>query len=184
MPASYTIAMSKATSVGKLVETAEIKIVDEEDRELGLNEVGELWIKGPMVVGQYWDNPEANRTSFVDGYWRSGDIGKIDEDGFVYILDRKKDMINRGGEKIFSIEVEDVLKKHPEIIEAAVVAVPDIMYGERVKAFIISDTLTEDGQDAIRAYCSQYLAKFKVPEIFEFRNELPKQLPKRKLKNC
>jgi long-chain acyl-CoA synthetase len=172
MPASYP--MTKATSVGKPVETADIKIVDAEDHELGVNQVGELLIKGPMVVGRYWDNPEANRTSFVDGYWRSGDIGKIDEEGFVYILDRKKDMINRGGEKIFSIEVEDVLKKHPEIIEAAVVAVPDVIYGERVKAFIVSATLKEDDQNTIRAYCSQFLAKFKVPELFEFLDELPK----------
>ena len=172
MPASYP--MTKATSVGKPVETADIKIVNVDDQELGINQVGELLIKGPMVIGEYWDNPEANRTSFVDGYWRSGDIGKIDEDGFVYILDRKKDMINRGGEKIFSIEVEDVLKKHPEIIEAAIVAVPDVMYGERVKAFIVSDTLKVEDQDAIRAYCSQFLAKFKVPELFEFPDELPK----------
>jgi len=108
MPPNYP--MSKATSVGKPVETGDVKIIDDYDKELGINEVGELLIKGPMVIGEYWDNPVANQTSFVDGYWRSGDLAKIDEDGFVYILDRKKDMINRGGEKIFSIEVEDVLR--------------------------------------------------------------------------
>lgn len=181
MPKEYP--MSKASSVGLPVETSHIKIVDSNDQELGPNEVGELLIKGPMVIGEYWDNLEANRTSFVDGYWRSGDIGKIDEDGFVYILDRKKDMINRGGEKIFSIEVEDVLKKHPEILEAAVVGVPDDIYGEKVKAFIASQTLAEKDIDAIKAYCSQHLAKFKIPEFFEFMDELPKNASGKVLKH-
>jgi long-chain acyl-CoA synthetase len=172
MPNEYP--MSKVSSVGKPVETADVKIIDANDHELGPNEVGELLIKGPMVIGQYWDNPEANRTSFIDGYWRSGDVAKIDEDGFVYILDRKKDMINRGGEKVFSIEVEDVLKKHPEIIEAAVVATPDPIYGEKVKAFVVSQTLNEKDCDVIRVFCSQHLAKFKIPEFYEFIDELPK----------
>lgn len=172
MPANFP--MSKATSVGKPVDTGELKVIDTGDHELGPNEIGELLIKGPMVIGAYWDNPIANETSFVDGYWRSGDIAKIDEDGFVYILDRKKDMINRGGEKVYSIEVEDVLKKHPEIIEAAVVATPDEIFGEKVKAFIVSNTLSEADQDLIRSYCSNSLAKFKIPEIYEFLDELPK----------
>ncbi|WP_077213401.1 class I adenylate-forming enzyme family protein [Bacillus dakarensis] len=181
MPASYP--MSKATSVGLPVETGDVKIVDDHDNEAGVNEIGELLIKGPMVIGEYWDNPEANKTSFIDGYWRSGDLAKVDEDGFIYIMDRKKDMINRGGEKIFSIEVEDVLKKHPEIIEAAVVAVPDEIFGERVKAIIVSDTLNDDSTDAIRSYCKQYLAKFKVPELFEFMEELPKTASGKVLKH-
>lgn len=181
MPDHYS--MDKVSSVGKPVETADIKIIDSNDHELGPNQVGELLIKGPMVIGEYWDNPEANESSFVDGYWRSGDIAKIDEDGFVYILDRKKDMINRGGEKIFSIEVEDVLKKHPEIIEAAVVAVPDQIYGERVKAFVVSKTLGENDTDAIQIFCREYLAKFKVPEIYEFIDELPKTASGKVLKH-
>ena len=181
MPAGFP--MSKATSVGKAVDTAELKVIDSNDREQGVNEIGELLIKGPMVIGEYWDNPQANESSFVDGYWRSGDIAKIDEEGYVYILDRKKDMINRGGEKVYSIEVEDVLKKHPEIIEAAVVAAPDPIFGERVKAIIVSDTLNEENQAVIREYCSQYLAKFKIPEIYEFIDELPKTASGKVLKH-
>ena len=100
-------------------------------------EVGELLIKGPMVVESYWNNETANQTSFLNGYWRSGDLAKIDEDGFVYIVDRKKDLINRGGEKIFSIEVENVLYNHPQVLEAAVVGVPDPVFGEVVKAVIV-----------------------------------------------
>jgi long-chain acyl-CoA synthetase len=171
-PINYPL--SKAASVGKLVETSEIKIVDDSGNELGVNEVGELLIKGPMVIREYWDDPRANATSFVDGFWCSGDIGKIDEDGFVYILDRKKDMINRGGEKVFSVEVEEVLKKHPEIVEAAVVGIPDELYGERVKAFIVSNTLNEEDLGAIRSYCTENLAKYKIPEFFELTKELPR----------
>jgi len=172
MPADYPI--TKATSVGRAVETAQLKVVDSAGNELGNNEIGELLIKGPMVIGRYWDNEEANKSSFIDGYWRSGDIVKIDEDGFVYVLDRMKDMINRGGEKIFSIEVEDVLKSHPEILEAAVIAIPDNIFGEKVKAIIVSDTLNEKNQDTIREYCSEHLAKFKIPEVYEFVDALPK----------
>jgi long-chain acyl-CoA synthetase len=181
MPAGFPI--SKATSVGRAVDTAELKVIDSDDRELGINEIGELLIKGPMVIGEYWDNPQANETSFVDGYWRSGDIAKIDEEGYVYILDRKKDMINRGGEKVYSIEVEDVLKRHPDIIEAAVVATPDPIFGERVKAIIVSNNLNEADQDSIRQYCSQFLAKFKIPEVYEFIDELPKTASGKVLKH-
>jgi long-chain acyl-CoA synthetase len=181
MPAGFP--MSKATSVGKPVDTAELKVIDSEDNELGINEIGELLIKGPMVIGEYWDNPIANETSFADGFWRSGDIAKIDEDGYVYILDRKKDMINRGGEKVYSIEVEDVLKSHPDIIEAAVVATPDKIFGERVKAFIVSNTLNEGDQEFIRQYCSQFLANFKIPEVYEFLEELPKTASGKVLKH-
>jgi long-chain acyl-CoA synthetase len=181
MPSSFP--MSKATSVGKAVDTAELKVIDSDDQELGVNEIGELLIKGPMVIGEYWDNRQANKTSFVDDYWRSGDIAKIDEEGYVYILDRKKDMINRGGEKIYSIEVEDVLKRHSEIIEAAVVAIPDPIFGERVKAIIVSNTLMDTDQDSIRQYCSQLLAKFKIPEVYEFLDELPKTASGKVLKH-
>ncbi|HHY21869.1 MAG TPA: acyl--CoA ligase [Bacilli bacterium] len=172
MPTEYP--MTKATSVGLPVKNAQIKIVDSTGKELGANEVGEILIKGPMVIGGYLDNDEANQTTFVDGYWKSGDIAKIDEDGFVYILDRIKDMINRGGEKIFSIEVEDVLKSHPEVIEAAIISIPDEIYGEKVKAIIVSDTLNESTIPQIKEYCLQKLAKYKVPEVFEFVKELPK----------
>ena len=110
MPVTYS--ESKVTSVGLPVAGADIKVINLEGEDCQLGEAGELYIKGPMVIKGYWENPEANTSNFTDGYWHSGDIGLMDEDGFVYIRDRKKDMINRGGEKIFSIEVEDVLKSH------------------------------------------------------------------------
>src|SRR5690606_22420046 len=114
MPVSYP--ESKVTSVGKPVAVADIKVMDSEGNACIPGESGELYIKGPMVIKEYWDNPEANHSSFTDGYWHSGDLGIMDDEGYIYIRDRKKDMINRAGEKIFSIEVEDVLKSHPDVV--------------------------------------------------------------------
>lgn len=172
MPITYP--MSKVTSIGLAVENAQLKVIDDNGNELGVNEPGELIIKGPMVIGEYLSNDIENENSFLDGYWKSGDVAKIDEDGFVFVLDRKKDMINRGGEKIFSIEVEDVLKNHDKIKEATVVAISDDIYGEKVKAVIVSDTLNVQDIDDIHVFCSKYLAKYKVPEVYEFIDELPK----------
>ena len=182
MPAVYD--ESKVRSCGRPVPVADVKIVDENGEELPAGHTGELYIRGPMVVEGYWDNEEANLKNFTDGYWHSGDLGTIDEEGFVYILDRKKDMINRGGEKIFSIEVEDVLKAHPEINEAAVVGEPDSVFGERVKAFIVSPSLNETDIEAIRSYCLERLAKFKVPESIVFLEELPRNAAGKILKTA
>lgn len=181
MPSVYPD--SKVTSVGKAVPVADIKIINNNGQECKPGEVGELYIKGPMVIKEYWNNQEANNNSFTDGYWHSGDIGTVDEDGFFYILDRKKDMINRGGEKVFSIEVEDVLKKHELIQEAAVIGIPDPVFGEKVKAFIVSNQLTVEDIPEIKDHCLQHLAKFKVPEEYEFIDEMPRNASGKILKN-
>jgi long-chain acyl-CoA synthetase len=181
MPISYP--MSKASSVGLPVKVADLKVVNAKGNECPPNTEGELLIKGPMVISEYWDNPEANKSNFINSYWLSGDIAKIDEDGYVYILDRKKDMINRGGEKIFSIEVEDVLKGHPQVVEAAVVGIPDPVFGERVKAYVVSTHLSMDQMESLKGYCSQYLAKYKIPEEFELIESLPRNASGKILKN-
>ncbi|WP_431027247.1 class I adenylate-forming enzyme family protein [Lysinibacillus sp. LZ02] len=168
------LSMAKASAVGFPVKNAQVKIMDTEGREVGVHEVGQLWIKGPMVIGEYWDNETANATSFQDGFWLSGDMAKRDEEGLIYILDRMKDMINRGGEKIFSIEVEDVLKGHPNVVEAAVIPYPDAIYGEKVKAIIVSNDFNSSNIAELQQYCDERLAKFKIPERFEFVHELPK----------
>jgi long-chain acyl-CoA synthetase len=181
MPVNCPI--SKVTSVGLPVQVADIKIVNPHGQDCEIGELGELYIKGPMVIKEYWDNPQANQTSFTDGYWHSGDIGIIDAEGFVYIRDRMKDMINRAGEKIFSIEVEDVLKSHPDILEAAVIGEPDPVFGEKVKAFIVGPNLKQDDFLNIKAFCLQSLAKFKVPEEFEILDSLPRNASGKILKN-
>ncbi|MDQ0163603.1 acyl-CoA synthetase (AMP-forming)/AMP-acid ligase II [Bacillus alveayuensis] len=181
MPIKYP--KSKVNSVGKPVPVADIKVVKENGEECRVNEIGELFIKGPMVIKEYWNNPEANEKNFTDGYWHSGDIGFMDEDGFVYVRDRKKDMINRGGEKIFSIEVEDVLKSHELITEAAVIGVPDEIYGERVKAFVVGRKLSESSIQKIKDHCQKHLAKYKIPEFFEVVDQLPRNASGKILKN-
>jgi long-chain acyl-CoA synthetase len=152
-------------SVGRVVPCAEVRIMDGAGREVPRGESGEIWIKGPMVAPGYFASDAATRDAFVAGYWRSGDIGAIDEAGFLRVLDRLKDMINRGGYKVFSAEVENVLHHHPKVLEAAVVAHPDPVLGEKVHAFV---TARDAGLDAheLRAFCATRLADYKVPELF------------------
>jgi acyl-CoA synthetase (AMP-forming)/AMP-acid ligase II len=150
--------------VGQVVPCAEVRIMDEAGREVPPGEAGEIWIRGPMVVPGYFANDTATRAAFVAGFWRSGDIGAIDEDGYLYVLDRLKDMINRGGYKVFSAEVENVLCNHPQIVEAAVVARPDPVLGEKVHAFV---TARDEGlgDEDVRTFCRGQLADYKVPEF-------------------
>ena len=122
MPAGRTRA--HADSVGVALPCAEIRVMDDAGREVPAGETGELWIGGPMVVPGYWANPEATAASFTAGYWHSGDLGSVDAQGYVRVFDRKKDMLNRGGYKIYSVEVENVLMAWPGMVEAAVVGGP------------------------------------------------------------
>ena len=110
--------------------------MDDDGRELPPGEIGELWIGGPMVVPGYWANAEATAASFTAGFWHSGDLGSVDAEGFVRIVDRKKDMLNRGGYKVYSVKVENVLMAWPGMVEAAVVGVPCPVLGERVQAVL------------------------------------------------
>jgi long-chain acyl-CoA synthetase len=181
MPKWYDEA--KMDSVGLPVPVGEMKVVDEEDKPCMPGEVGELLIKGPMVVEGYWNNENANQTSFLNGYWRSGDLAKMDQDGFVYIVDRKKDLINRGGEKIFSIEVENVLYNHPKVLEAAVVGIPDALFGEVVKAVIVPKEGEILDKDEIRDFVAERLANYKVPKLIELVSELPRNPGGKILKN-
>lgn len=172
MPRQFSEA--KIDSVGLPVPVAETITVDEQMNECPTNAVGELLIKGPMVIEGYWNNPEANASSFMDGYWKSGDLARIDEDGYVYIMDRKKDMINRGGEKIYSIEVENVLYNHPSVLEAAIVGIPDSIFGEHVKAYVVMKEGKSVTAAEIQTFLSERLADYKVPKVIEFVSELPR----------
>jgi len=145
-------------SVGLPVPGAEMKVVDEE-----------LWIRGPMVVKGYWENPEATARDFTDGFWRSGDLGSIDAEGFVRVLDRRKDMINRGGLKVFTAEVESALAEHPAVVESAVVGYPCPVLGERVQAFVVLRNAAS--AEALREFCAKRLSDYKVPEQWTLREE-------------
>jgi O-succinylbenzoic acid--CoA ligase len=163
MPMGDTAA--HLASVGVVVPAADVLVMDEQGVELPRGEAGELWIAGPMVVPGYWDNPEATAASFTAGYWHSGDLGWIDAGGYVHVADRKKDMINRGGYKIFSVEVENVLMSWPGVLEAAVVARRCPVLGERVHGVVHAPGMAPD-EDALRAHCAAHLADYKVPETF------------------
>jgi O-succinylbenzoic acid--CoA ligase len=168
MPAGLT--REHADSVGVALPAADIRVMDDTGREVAPGETGELWIGGPMVVPGYWANPEATAASFTAGYWHSGDLGSVDAQGFVRIFDRKKDMLNRGGFKIYSVEVENVLMAWPGMVEAAVVGKPCPVLGERVHAFVHAPGLKPDDA-ALRRHCAERLADYKVPESFTWSAE-------------
>jgi len=178
-------------SVGIAVPCADLRVVDEHGHPLPAGQAGELWIAGPMVVPRYWDNPQATADGFVDGYWKSGDLGTLDEQGFLQIHDRKKDMINRGGYKVFSIEVENCLMAHPQVQEAATVGVPCPVLGERVHAFVYAPGAAGNaaGADALRAQlvaqCRAQLADYKTPDDFTWLAEpLPRNANGKVLKRA
>jgi acyl-CoA synthetase (AMP-forming)/AMP-acid ligase II len=168
MPPRFT--PTHGHSVGIAAPGVDIIVVDDAGREVPRGEVGEIWIRGPHVVRGYWNNPEATRTGFTAGFWHSGDIGSVDAEGFVQVLDRKKDMINRGGYKIFTAEVETILIACPGVVECAVVAVPCPVLGERVHAFVVTDA-SDPAPETLRAWCAARLSDYKVPETLTIQSE-------------
>lgn len=163
-------ALRRRDSVGLPVHCAEIRVCDEQGRGLPPGMVGELRIGGPMVVPGYWNLPDANDETFGDGSWRSGDIGRIDADGYVEVLDRSKDMINRGGYKIYSAEVEGLLIQHQSVVEAAIVARPCPVLGERVHAFVTVSSQECTGAE-LQQYAAARIADYKVPETVTVQME-------------
>jgi len=168
MPPELTA--SHIDSVGLPCPGAHILVMDGDGRELPRGEIGEIWIRSGSVIKGYWNNPAATAESFTGGYWRSGDLGSIDERDFVRVFDRQKDMINRGGLKIYSAEVESVLAGHPDIVESAIIAKPCPVLGERVHAVVV----TQGGhvsEQALRAWCAERLSDYKVPETIDLSTE-------------
>ncbi|MCC8234333.1 class I adenylate-forming enzyme family protein [Pinisolibacter aquiterrae] len=161
--------MSRACidSVGAPVPLGDLRIVDDAGKEVAPGETGEVWIRGPMTIRGYWERPEATETSFVDGYWRSGDVGSLGHDGMLRLFDRKNDVINRGGFKIYSVEVENALSHHPGVVEAAAVSHPDPVLGEKLHVFVTAKTADLDEAE-IRDHCRRILADYKVPDFVTF----------------
>ena len=166
----------KKGSIGMPLPSVEAKVVDEEGKEVPLGEVGELIVKGPNVMKGYWNRPEETQKALKDGWLFTGDLARMDEDGYFSIVDRKKDMIIAGGYNIYPREVEEVLYQHEAVQEAAVVGVPDPYRGETVAAFIVlkGDYRGKVMEKDIEAFCRENLAAYKVPRIIQFRDSLPK----------
>ncbi len=161
-------------SIGLPLPATEVCVMDEDEHELPIGEVGELCVKGPQVMEGYWQRPEATAEVMTrDGWLKTGDIAKIDEKGYVYIVDRKKDMILVSGFNVFPNEVEDVVAMHPGVLEVAAVGVPDQHSGEVVKIYVVKkdESLTDE---ALITHCRKNLTGYKVPRYVEFRDELPK----------
>lgn len=159
---------SHPDSVGVALPTVELKIANEAGVPLPVGETGEIWARGSNVIPGYWRRPDDNLASFVDGYFRTGDIGRLDESGFLYITDRAKDVIIRGGENVYCAEVEAVLEAHPAIAEAAVIGVPHPDWGEEVKAIVVPGKGDVD-TDQVAMHVAAHLASFKVPSLWEVR---------------
>lgn len=165
---------SKPGSVGPATPGTEIRIVDEEGQPLPSGQIGEIVIKGPYVMKGYYKNEEETARVIKDGWLHTGDVGYMDEDGEVYIVDRVKDMIIRGGFNIYPNEVEKALLSHPDIVDAGVLGVPDSAYGEQVCAFVVPKEGAELSKADILAFCRKNLAKYKVPRYIEFCDAIPK----------
>ncbi|GKV56721.1 long-chain-fatty-acid--CoA ligase [Sporosarcina sp. NCCP-2222] len=161
-------------SIGTNIVNVENKVVDEFGDEVPRGEVGELIVRGPNVMKGYYKMPEETAAAIRNGWLYTGDLAKQDEDGYFYIVDRKKDMIIVGGYNVYPREVEEVLFAHPAVVEAAVIGVPDQDFGEAVHAFVVLKPGASLNEEQVKAYCEEKLAKYKVPEHVEFLDELPK----------
>ena len=177
-------AVDKVDSVGRPMPVVDIAIADPTGTHLGPGQTGEVLIRGPIIMAGYWDNPEATANTIRDGWLHTGDVGHLDDDGYLFITDRAKDMLIRGGENVYCVEIENRLVEHPEIADAAVVGVPHPELGEEVKAVLeVTDgaTITDD---EVRAWVAETLAAFKVPTYVERRHEkLPRNASGKLLKN-
>jgi long-chain acyl-CoA synthetase len=161
-------------SVGLPMKNVEIKIVDDEGKELPVGMSGEIIIKSQALTSGYYNMPELNQQAFKGGWFLTGDLGKKDEFGRLYITGRKKILIDTGGRKVDPLEIEDILITHPKIKEAVVVGVKGAFAGELIKAVIVQQGLEKCEEQEISSYCKEQLAEFKIPRIIEFRDEIPK----------
>jgi len=163
--------LSRPDSIGRPVLGADVKIVDDRGDELPDGVVGELWVRGPNVVGGYWNKPEATAEAFTDGWFHSGDLARRDDEGFLYVVDRLKDVVIRGGENVYSAEVEAVLFEHPAVADVAIVGLPHAVYGEEVVAVVNVREGHEPSAGELQQFAAERLARFKVPSQLVFRCE-------------
>ena len=165
-------ATPRAGSCGPAVPGVEIRVVDDAGTTLPPREVGEILVKSPAMMAAYYKDPEETAQALREGWFHSGDLGYLDEDGWLYFVDRKRDVIRRGGENVSSVLVEKTLREHPQVTDVAVIGVPDPVLGQEIKAFVV--TRAAVSEDELRAFAAERLAKFQVPRLWEFRDALPK----------
>ncbi len=166
----------KVGSIGVPIPDTECRIVELNDGEtdMSVGESGELLVRGPQVMKGYWNKPEDTAETLTDGWLHTGDIGKMDEEGYFYIVDRKKDMIISGGYNVYPRDIEEVFFEHPKVVEAAALGVPHPKRGEQVKVFVVLKDGETGTEEEFLTYCKDKLAAYKLPTMIEFRDELPK----------
>jgi long-chain acyl-CoA synthetase len=165
---------ARLASCGVARSGIELRIVNEQDEELPREEVGELCVRGPSVMAGYWDRPEATAEALRNGWLHTGDIGRMDDRGYVYLLDRSKDLVISGGANIYPREVEEVLLQHPAVSEVCVFGVPDPLWGEAIKAVVVLREHMDTPEADIIAFAAEHMAGYKKPKSVEFVTELPK----------
>jgi long-chain acyl-CoA synthetase len=163
----------KPGSIGIPIWGVQVRVVDEEDQDVPSGELGEIVIRGHNVMKGYYRRPEATSEAFRNGWFHTGDLGRVDEDGYFYIVDRVKDMVIRGGFNVYPREIEEVLMEHPAISLAAVIGIPDDQYGEEIKAFIVLNQGADTSEETIIAWSKENMAAYKYPRLVEFRESLP-----------
>jgi fatty-acyl-CoA synthase len=163
----------RETSVGKVIPLIEMRVVDDEDNDVPVGAVGEAIYRGPTMMKEYYKDPEATAHAMRGGWFHSTDLVRQDEEGYIYIVDRKKDMIISGGENIYPAEIEDVLYKHPKVLECAVIGVYDEEWGESIKAVVVCKQGEEMTEEEVVEYCKEHLASYKKPKSVDFVDELP-----------
>jgi acyl-CoA synthetase (AMP-forming)/AMP-acid ligase II len=168
-------SVRKIGSVGTPMTNVEVRVVDDDMRDVPVGEVGEIVYRGPMVMKEYWNNPVATAEAFRGGWFHSGDLVRRDDEGYVYVVDRKKDMIISGGENIYCAELENVVADHPKVAEVAVIGVPDECWGETPVAVVVArDPAEPPSTDEIRAFCRERLASYKLPRRTVTVDSLPR----------
>jgi len=172
--------LKRLTSIGQVILDAQLRIVDDHGRDVANGIVGEICFKSCQTMLGYWNNSAATIETLRDGWLHTGDMGYVDDDGFVYLADRKKDMIISGGENVYSREVEEALMSHPSLSDAAVIGVPDERWGESVKAIVVLKPSVELTAAALIAHVRMQIAAYKCPKTVEFVTELPR-LPSGKI---
>ena len=164
---------NKPNAAGRPVWCVELRIVDDNNHPLKVGEVGEIICQSPLATHGYYKNPEATNASFRDGWFYTGDLGYFDEEGFLFVVGRKKDMVKSGGISVYPLEIESVIYGHPDVLEAAVIGVPDSRWGEAVKAVAVLKPDSSLKADELIAFCKERLSAYKVPKTVEFRASLP-----------
>ena len=168
------LMLKRLESAGIPRTDVEVRIFDPEDREVPVGQIGEIVTRSDLVMKGYWRNPEATAETLRNGWLHTGDVGRMDENGYVFLMDRSKDMIVSGGENIYPREVEEVLARHPAVREVVVIGVPDPQWGEAIKAVVALREGISVEADELIAFCKEHIAGYKRPKSVDFVDELPK----------